>query len=148
MDEYRRTDALLLLHITSSLPSSPLLEDSPSEPSGELGARDVELYSRLDPAITFMSLMPSASGQKGGSTEGRIHGEAISKALYARFKNNNFILHSHLNPGYAHGAFPLASRFLNHSCVPNAAPRFVLAPGRPPRMEIVALATIAEGEEV
>ncbi|KAI0670829.1 SET domain-containing protein [Trametes maxima] len=71
----------------------------------------------------------------------------LAKELYSRFGNNNFVLHSHLNT-YAHGVFPLASRSFNHSCVPNAACKYVIKPSEPVMMQIVALQDIALGEEV
>ncbi|CDO71423.1 hypothetical protein BN946_scf184909.g17 [Trametes cinnabarina] len=72
---------------------------------------------------------------------------ALGKELYSRFGNNNFVVHSHLN-SIAHGVFPLASRFFNHSCVPNAACKYLMQPENPVRMEVVALHNIAVGEEV
>ncbi len=71
----------------------------------------------------------------------------LAEDLYARFGNNNFVLHSHLD-SYAHGVFPLASRYFNHSCVPNAACKYVITPREPVRMEVIALRDIKEGEEV
>ncbi|KAG5219766.1 SET domain-containing protein [Salix suchowensis] len=68
-------------------------------------------------------------------------------ALYNRFGNNNFTIHSHLN-SFAHGIFPLASRLFNHSCAPNAAARYKLVQGQAVTMEVVALRDIPEGEEV
>lgn len=74
-------------------------------------------------------------------------GPSVAKDMYARFGNNNFILHSHLN-SYAHGIFPLASRSFNHSCIPNAVVKYIITPSQPVRMEVVTLRDIAEGEEV
>ncbi len=67
--------------------------------------------------------------------------------IYSRFGNNNFVVHSHLT-SYAHGIFPLASRLFNHSCIPNCATKYVITPGEPVKMEIVALRAITSGEEV
>lgn len=72
---------------------------------------------------------------------------SLAKELYGRFGNNNFALHSHLN-AYAHGVFPLASRLFNHSCVPNAACKYIISPSEPVEMQVVALRDIAENEEV
>lgn len=72
---------------------------------------------------------------------------AMTRQFYARFGNNNFVIHSHLD-SYAHGVFPLASRLFNHSCTPNAVTRYVITPSEAVRMEVVALRDIAEGEEV
>ncbi|RPD62331.1 SET domain-containing protein [Lentinus tigrinus ALCF2SS1-7] len=71
----------------------------------------------------------------------------LAEELYARFGNNNFVLHSHLN-SYGHGIFPYASRLFNHSCVPNAACKYVITPTEPVVMEVVSLYQIAEGEEI
>jgi hypothetical protein len=67
--------------------------------------------------------------------------------IHNRFSNNNFVLHSHLT-SYAHGVYPLASRIFNHSCLPNAAVKYLISTGSPPTMEIVALRDIRSGEEV
>jgi hypothetical protein len=67
--------------------------------------------------------------------------------MYSRFGNNNFIIHSHLTT-FGHGIFPLASRLFNHSCLPNAAAKYILSPSNPPKMEVIALRDIALGEEV
>ena len=69
------------------------------------------------------------------------------QSLYARFANNNFTIHSHLVV-YAHGIFPLASRLFNHSCVPNAAAKFIITPSRCVSMEVVSLTAIPQDEEV
>ncbi|EJD41300.1 hypothetical protein AURDEDRAFT_186645 [Auricularia subglabra TFB-10046 SS5] len=68
-------------------------------------------------------------------------------ALYARFENNNFVLHSHLTP-LAAAVYPAASRSLNHSCASNAVPLFVFAPATPPRMEVVLVRDVAPGDEI
>lgn len=67
--------------------------------------------------------------------------------LFSRFGNNNFVIHSHLT-GFSHGIFPVASRLLNHSCIPNCVPKYILTPGQPIRMEVIALRSIKIGEEV
>ena len=72
---------------------------------------------------------------------------AIVEDIYARFGNNNFIVHSHLN-SCAHGIFPMASRLFNHSCNPNCVAKYRFTSGKPVRMEVVAISTIKTGEEV
>jgi hypothetical protein len=67
--------------------------------------------------------------------------------LYSRFGNNNFAIHSHLT-SVGHGIFPLASRLFNHSCVPNAAAKYIFSPIDSVRMEVVALRDIDPDEEV
>lgn len=73
--------------------------------------------------------------------------EGILDDIYSRFGNNNFAIHSHL-VSVAHGVFPLASRLFNHSCVPNAAAKYIFAESESPRMDVVVLRPIKEGEEV
>ncbi|KAI5989994.1 hypothetical protein EDD15DRAFT_2170926 [Pisolithus albus] len=67
--------------------------------------------------------------------------------LYSRFANNNFAIHSHFTT-IAHGVFPLASRLFNHSCLPNAFPKYTLHRGHQVQMSIVAMRDIEAGEEV
>jgi SET and MYND domain-containing protein len=71
----------------------------------------------------------------------------VVREIYARFGNNNFVIHSHLTT-FGHGVFPLASRLFNHSCLPNAAAKYTLSASNVPRMDVVALRDIAQGEEV
>ena len=106
-----------------------------------------------DPISTFLDLIkvPRPDGfvpplclSKGAHTTDTV---ALAEDLYARFGNNNFVLHSHLD-FYGHGVFPLASRYFNHSCVPNAVCKFVITPSEPVRLEAIALRDIDEGEEV
>lgn len=73
--------------------------------------------------------------------------QRVVEEVFARFGNNNFIVHSHLN-AYAHGVFPLASRVFNHSCVPNCIPKYIITPAEVVKMEIVALRHIGPGEEL
>ena len=68
-------------------------------------------------------------------------------ALYQRFPNNNHVISIHLNAiGVA--ILPLTSRLLNHSCSPNAVLRYILSASQKPRVEVVAIREISEGEEV
>lgn len=73
--------------------------------------------------------------------------QELVQKLYARFGNNHFAIHSHLNT-IGHGIFPQTSRLFNHSCLPNSAAKYTLEPGAAIRMEVVALRDIPEGEEV
>ncbi|KAH9042064.1 SET domain-containing protein [Lactarius pseudohatsudake] len=128
-----KMDSLLLSQLcVEILPSDP----SPHQPS---------------PLAIFESLIPSRSPpQQLPPMLVRLNSlDAWNRLLdlYSRFGNNNFVLHSHL-VSFGHGIYPLASRLLNHSCVPNAAVRYSLMQGRPPSMEVIALRTIAAGEEV
>ncbi|KAF8195565.1 hypothetical protein BJ912DRAFT_1021255 [Pholiota molesta] len=63
--------------------------------------------------------------------------ELVQK-LYARFGNNNFAIHSHLTT-IGHGIFPHASRLFNHSCLPNAAAKYILSPNNSVAMGIISL---------
>ncbi|KAI0755043.1 SET domain-containing protein [Daedaleopsis nitida] len=106
-----------------------------------------------DPLSTFLDLLkvPRTDGfvpplclSKGAQSPEVLK---LAEDLYARFGNNNFVLHSHLN-SYAHGVFPLASRLFNHSCVPNAACKYVIIQTEPVRMEVVALHDISQDDEI
>jgi hypothetical protein len=141
LDEYQKTDAILLSHVMAALS----MYDPTHQTTEKEKLRGLEDFSSLPPSETFIDLLPSSDTVTLPVASGS---SPLSQDIYSRFKNNNFVLHSHLNPGYAHGVFPLASRFLNHSCTPNAAPLFVLREGHLPSMEIVALQDIALGEEV
>lgn len=68
-------------------------------------------------------------------------------ALWARFENNNFVVHSHLDP-LAAGVYPAASRALNHSCAPNAVPLFLFRSHEPPSMHVVLVHDVRAGDEV
>lgn len=100
---------------------------------------------------TFLELMPGPVENIQSPPLCVVSGRSLPsetiQQLYARFGNNNFTIHSHML-SIAHGIFPLASRLFNHSCVPNAAAKYILTPGRPPVMEIVALRDIAKDSEV
>lgn len=93
------------------------------------------------PAVTRRSLPVVHAGIVGLDTA------IITEDIYSRFGNNNFLVHSHLNP-CAHGIFPLASRLFNHSCNPNCVAKYLFRKGEPVVMEVVAISAIAEGEEV
>ncbi|KZT23432.1 SET domain-containing protein [Neolentinus lepideus HHB14362 ss-1] len=129
-----KVDAILLSHTLAHLPwsqsdTTQLAEDSPRTVFGSLMQYRPEGFT-----------LPTICG-KISSTATNID------SIYARFGNNNFVLHSHLTP-FAHGVFPLASRLFNHSCVPNAVARFVLNSGELPRMEMVAISEIRKDEEI
>ncbi|KAL0570031.1 hypothetical protein V5O48_011929 [Marasmius crinis-equi] len=131
METHEKMDSLLLSTLIARIELLKLSFD------------DVE-----SPLHTFMSLMsgPTAPSPPPVFTKNTLATEQIA-TLFARFGNNNFSIHSHFNT-YAHGIFPLASRLFNHSCMPNAAAKYIITPGDPPRMEIVALRPISEGEEI
>ncbi|KAI0712087.1 SET domain-containing protein [Earliella scabrosa] len=114
---------------------------------------DAEHNPLRDPASTFLDLLkvhrpdgfvPPLCLSKGTQSPETLK---LAEELYARFGNNNFVLHSHLN-SYAHGVYPLASRLFNHSCVPNAACKYMITPTEPVTVEVVALQNIPEDEEI
>ena len=139
MTAHDQVDALLLTHLVA-------------EPAAWLD-RQGHVQDLDDPLSVFWDLLklPRADGfvpplclSKGVQTAETLR---LAEELYGRFGNNNFVLHSHLD-SYGHGIFPFASRLFNHSCVPNAACKYVIMPTQPITMDIVALYEIAEGEEV
>jgi len=129
---HERLDSLLLSHLLCQVTSatSATLPDT-------------------DPVSVFHTLLPGPASMH--SIPGPPLGPSVTadlvNDLYSRFGNNNFAIHSHLNT-VGHGIFPLASRLFNHSCVPNAAAKFILSPSKPVTMEVVALRDISAGEEV
>jgi hypothetical protein len=126
-------DAILLSHLAAQLSTSiSLIEDQASE---------YATFMSLLPGPTEVTVPPICQGEGCGFPPDFL------RSLFARFGNNNFAIHSHLRT-YAHGIFPLASRLFNHSCVPNAAAKYILSPSEPIRMEVVALRKISAGEEV
>lgn len=132
LEAHEQLDALLHTHLIAEISSN-----APSD-------------VRAKQLSTFMSLLP---GPQHGplplacpmSVDVGVHQSL--EALFARSGNNNFVIHSHLTT-VAHGIFPLASRLFNHSCLPNAAARYVIRRGQPVRMEIIALREIKAMEEI
>ncbi|KAF5360478.1 hypothetical protein D9756_005029 [Leucocoprinus leucothites] len=136
--QHERMDVLLLSHFLARIgPRAPT--DSDKATSGD-----------DEPLSTFVSLLPgpnSPSQIVDMIPRSLNRQQELTRKIYARFHNNNFTVHSHMTT-IGHGVFPLASRLFNHSCMPNAAPRYILTPAKPPLMEVVALRDIDIGEEV
>jgi hypothetical protein len=137
-----KLDALLLSHLVAGLFSS----------SSKAGPLALLIEDQPTPFSTFSSLMSGpVTNQKVPAIcpmgPNDILLEGILDELYSRFGNNNFAIHSHL-VSIAHGVFPLASRLFNHSCVPNAAAKYIFTESEPVRLDVVALCEIQEGEEV
>ncbi|TFK64626.1 SET domain-containing protein [Pluteus cervinus] len=129
-----KLDSLLLSHFAAYLAGAPTEIDKALSPSN--------IFLSLLPGPVKSVEIPPICGKKTTLTKERLG------MLYARFGNNNFAIHSHLTT-YGHGIFPLASRLFNHSCLPNAAARYIITGGGTPViMEIVALRAISEGEEI
>ncbi|KAH7107199.1 hypothetical protein BKA62DRAFT_686259 [Auriculariales sp. MPI-PUGE-AT-0066] len=126
----RRTDALLLSHLCSAKRDS---------------AQDINDFLDLlpHPSPSQRERPPLCPPLDTGL-------QLDAQALFIRFENNNFVVHSHLVP-IAHGVFTLASRAMNHSCAPNAVPVFIFSEpgvGDPPVMEVVLIKDVSKGEEI
>ncbi|KAJ7459866.1 hypothetical protein FB451DRAFT_1271782 [Mycena latifolia] len=125
---HEKLDALLLSHLIAQLDGVAANDDLLSNITSLLpGPLDSP-----SPPIAFSS--PRIAG-------------SLVRDIYWRFGNNNFAVHSHLTT-FGHGIFPLASQLFNHSCLPNAAAKYILSPSNLPKMEVVALRDICEGEEI
>jgi hypothetical protein len=129
LPSHEKLDSLLLAHLLYCVVSTMPLEN--------------------DSVSTFRSLLPGPASSCdipvppfGPS----VTADSVND-LYSRFGNNNFAIHSHLTT-IGHGIFPLASRLFNHSCIPNAAAKFILSPPEPVTMVVVALRDISPDEEV
>jgi SET domain len=136
-----KLDSLLLSHLVAELfsnskegPLTLLIEDQPTPISTFSSLLSGPIANQLTPPISPM-----------GPNDVLLEG--VLDELYSRFGNNNFVIHSHL-VSIAHGIFPLASRLFNHSCVPNAAAKYIFTESEPVHMEVVALRDIKKGEEV
>ncbi|KAJ6559185.1 SET domain-containing protein [Mycena vulgaris] len=124
---HEKLDALLLSHVIAQL---------------DVASVDGDVLS----SITSLLPGPVESPVPPIAFSPRIAGSLV-RDIYSRFGNNNFVIHSHLTT-FGHGIFPLASRLFNHSCLPNAAAKYILSPSKPPKMEVVALREISAGEEI
>jgi len=137
-----KLDSLLLSHFVAELlslspkagPLALLIEDQPTPFSTFSSLMSGPVATQKTPPICPM-------GPNGVLLDG------VLDELYSRFGNNNFAIHSHL-VSIAHGVFPLASRLFNHSCVPNAAAKYIFTESESVRMEVVALREIQQDEEV
>jgi hypothetical protein len=132
---HAKMDGLLLSHLLAGIDPESLTSSQDESSS----------------AATFMSLL-SGPDQSGPATPPiprfkKPLPPSTVEDIYSKFGNNNFTIHSHLN-SVGHGIFPLASRFFNHSCAPNAASRYIFSPATPVTMEVVALRDIKVNEEV
>ncbi|KAJ4482063.1 hypothetical protein J3R30DRAFT_3456152 [Lentinula aciculospora] len=131
LEEHKKMDALLLSSLvahTSSVDANERDEDTAF--------------------TTFKSLLPGPMAVLAPPICPRYTFSAeVIDGFYARFENNNFSIHSHFKT-YAHGIFPLASRLFNHSCMPNAAVKFIIQVHEPVRLEVVALRAISKGDEI
>ncbi|KAK0461690.1 uncharacterized protein EV420DRAFT_1526601 [Desarmillaria tabescens] len=127
---HEKMDALLLSHLAALLPSHEVREE---------GNSALAVFMSLLPGpveVTNPPICPSGSSPP----------ETL-RFLFSRFGNNNFAMHSHFNT-FGHGIFPPGSRLFNHSCMPNAAAKYIISPSHPPKMDVVALRKIDPGEEI
>lgn len=133
--QHERMDFILLSHFLGRTPQikSDSLADDPNNPFSMF----LSLLPGPHASQKILDLIPGSLALEDKRVQD----------IYSRFGNNNFTIHSHLN-SIGHGVFPLASRLFNHSCLPNAAPRYVLGSARQVLMEVVALRDIKVGEEV
>lgn len=131
LDEHKKMDAILLSNLVAHISSV-----------------DTDERTETSPLPTFQSLLSGpAQVTAPPICLKHAYSQRFLDGLYSRFENNNFTIHSHFKT-YAHGIFPLASRLFNHSCMPNAAAKFVIRANERVKMEIIALRTIAKGDEV
>ena len=136
LDSGGKTDSMLLSQLTAQLLPS---DDSALPVAGE-----------SDSVAVFFDLL---QGPKSGTPTPPICGKysptqsKMATDAYARFGNNNFVIHSHLT-SYAHGVFPIASRLFNHSCYPNCAMKYIITKSKIVTMEVVSIREIREGAEV
>ena len=130
---HEKLDALLLSHLAAHISSEEKAFEDESSP--------LNTFMSLLPGPATQDPSPPACGIQKALTPERLD------ALYSRFGNNNFVIHSHLTT-FGHGIFPLASRLFNHSCMPNAAAKYQLQQSQLVKMEIVALRDILPDEEV
>ncbi|KAK7690039.1 hypothetical protein QCA50_006684 [Cerrena zonata] len=133
-----KVDAVLLSQVLIQLYPNDQFDLTPSTDGDPLAATFSDLLessAQVDPP-------PLCRTSKSAA----VPRDTIRK-IFSRFGNNNFILHSHLNT-YAHGVYPMASRFFNHSCTPNCVAKYIIAPQQVVKMELVALHNIAAGDEL
>jgi len=125
LDAQRRGDALLLSHFLAAH------RDSPAETEDLLDLLPHPSPSEAPPVCPPLAQSSSLDIQ----------------ALFSRFENNNFVVHSHLTP-IAHGIFTIGSRTLNHSCEPDCVPLFAFNPAQQPTMKVVLVKDIKPGDEL
>lgn len=131
---HEKMDALLLTNTIARLSLLARPYNPPNDtPAGIL-------FSLLPYPPTGLASPPICSMKQGAPTD-------ICDAVYSRFGNNNFAIHSHLS-SIGHGVFPMTSRAFNHSCIPNAVVKYNMAPNKGVTMTVVALRDILPGEEV
>ncbi|PPQ69606.1 hypothetical protein CVT24_001362, partial [Panaeolus cyanescens] len=134
LSAHQKMDATLLSHMLSTFLLSP---GGYLAKSGNIVSQVLSLLPFQEDPSVLSALCPIKPGPP----------KDLVVDLHARFGNNNFAVHSHLTT-IGHGVFPAASRVFNHSCVPNAAAKYVLDSTSLPSMQVVALTDIRPGEEI
>lgn len=127
--DHERMDAILLSHLLARIAANS--EDVSSHVSVFLSLLPGPMADITTPPVCAIPSSP----------------DDLPGELYARFGNNNFAIQSHLYT-VGHGIFPNASRFFNHSCMPNAAAKYIFSEAQPVTMEVIALSDIEMGEEI
>ncbi|KAF5385694.1 hypothetical protein D9757_005523 [Collybiopsis confluens] len=134
LEQHTKMDGLLLSHLTALL-----------------SCIDPAEWHVSTPIFRFRSLLQGPPASNDSSTPPICPKHSLTADfiddLYSRFENNNFSIHSHFK-SYAHGIFPDASRLFNHSCMPNAAVKYRIHSHESVQMQVVALRSIAQGEEI
>lgn len=149
-------DALLL----SGLVAFVTVSARTSDVHKLLGQNSSGASTTADALQTFLSLLPLAGTGHAPSLpplcplspKTRRKLAALSDtavaALFARFSNNNFVIHAPDLTAVAHGIFPSASRAFNHSCRPNAWAVYTFEEGGGVVVNVRAGKALAGGEEV
>lgn len=134
--QYQQTDSVLLSHLVAEHYKNFSVASTSTED-------DLD-----DPIKTFQTLIPFSTDDVPTTFPmvGMNPSIELLSMIYSRFSNNNFVIHSHLNP-VGHGVFPLASRLFNHSCSPNAIVEYMFET-EGISLEVKVIDTINAGEEV
>lgn len=109
--------ALLLTHLIAGHETT--LNETYSRWNQESSSNE---YS-LEPIKCLLSLLPKAKDESSPAARSiplQRTNANLTLYLSRRFANNNFTIHCSRLITFAHGVFPLASRFFNHSCFPSA----------------------------
>ena len=138
LPQHQQIDDILLSHLVA-------------EHGTMISSRGFPTEDIKDPLTVFFSLLPSGSSEQAPPIcPTGMHGPQLDvqviHAMYQRFGNNNFVVHSHLD-AIAHAIFPLSSRLFNHSCEPNSIVTYLLG-GKRIQMEVKVLTKVKCGDEV
>lgn len=147
LTEDGKLHVLLLTHLIGE--HEPVLREALKKWSQDQEAT-FQADDHLDPINAMVSLLPKAEDElmTNDIPLPSVNADLISH-LSRRFANNNFMIHcSRLNT-FAHGVFPLASRFFNHSCFPSAVATYTFSTKyKGIEMNIALLRDLNPGDEV